>query len=198
MGRKPIHLTMTSKKTGGRQALWEAMSAQEGLFSASAIAVTCGVPSRTVQTYLEALVASGHVAKEGSGAFKIAKFTGVEAPRVRSDGTVVTQGLGREQMWRTLRGRGLGEFDFRELALMASTEAVPVTEAYANDYCIRLLKAGYLLISVKSRPGKAARYRFNPAMNTGPKPPMIQRTSMVFDQNRREIVWPKVEDLGDD
>jgi len=207
-GRKPVHLVMTAKKPGGRQAIWEVIRRWGGAFSVADISEACKAHEKTVQDYVECLRASGHVVlrlvHNGGGGhpsicgFCLVKDVGVEAPRVRADGSAVTQGLPREQMWRTMRAKSTHDFDYRDLALWSSTDDVPVAESDAQDYLKNLAKAGYLIRVVAAKTGKGAcpaRYRFDQRRNTGPKPPMVQRMKTVFDPNLRKIVWfPEVEE----
>jgi hypothetical protein len=205
-GRKPVHLTMTAKKPGGRQAIWEAIR-RLGTFSVPQLAAACKGHQKTVQDYVDCLVASRHLAflggldvlgPGGVLMLQLSRDVGVEAPRVRADGSPVTQGLPREQMWRTMRDKSAGDFDFRDLALWASTDDVAVSAVDAGDYLKHLFRAGYLILVAPAKHGKdarPARYRFNPRRNTGPKPPMVQRMKTVFDPNERKIVWfPEVEE----
>jgi hypothetical protein len=58
--------------------------------------------------------------------------------------------------------------------------------------------AGYL-IEIKKGQAQGtsrlpARFRFNPARNTGPRPPMIQRTKAVYDPNLGQVVWQEEPD----
>jgi hypothetical protein len=200
-GRKPVHLTMTTKKPGGRQAIWEAIR-RLGDFDVPQLAAACKAHQKTVQDYVDCLFASGHVAlvdrPEAGMMFSLIRDVGVEAPRVRADGSPVTQGLPREQMWRTMRNRSLGDFDYRDLALWASTDDVAVSAIDAGDYVKHLFRAGYLILAAPAKLGKKpclARYRFDMRRDTGPKPPMVQRMKTVFDPNERKIVWfPEVEE----
>jgi hypothetical protein len=200
-GRKPVHLTMTAKKPGGRQAIWEEMRRLK-IFSVSQLAAACKGHEKTVQDYVDCLFASGHVAlvdgETGTMTFALVRDVGVEAPRVRADGSPVTQGLPREQMWRTMRNKSTRDFDFRDLALWASTDEVTVSEVGAADYVKHLFKAGYLILVAPAKVGREARlarYRFDARRNSGPKPPMVQRMKTVFDPNVRKIVWfPEVEE----
>jgi hypothetical protein len=203
-GRKPVHLTMTAKKPGGRQAIWEEIRRLK-TFSVPQVAAACKGHEKTVQGYVDCLVASGHVDfaegrfdPQGASLLQLVRDVGVEAPRVRADGSAVTQGLPREQMWRTMRAKSTGDFDFRDLALWSSTDDVAVSEVDAGDYLRNLAKAGYVIQVTPAKVGKAprpARFRFDPRRNTGPKPPMVQRMKTVFDPNLRQIVWfPEVEE----
>jgi len=201
-GRKPVHLTMSAKKPGGRQAIWEEIRKLR-VFTVPQLALACKTHKKTVQSYIDCLCASGHVVETeeailGQRVYRLDRDAGVEAPRVRADGSAVTQGLPREQMWRTMRAKSTADFDYRDLAMWASTDDVPVSEVDANDYVKNLAKAGYLILVAPTKGGRGssiARYRFDQRRNTGPKPPMVQRMKTVFDPNERKIVWfPEVEE----
>ena len=207
MARKPIALY------GGvapRPRIWDACRARAGATWTSAdILEATRTPGKldgdvdrgTLQTYLYCLEAAGIITVErvetvrGAGRrkhYRLARDEGVEAPRVRRDGTRVTQGLAQEQMWRTLRMLG-ADINARELAAHASSSAAAVAESAANDYLQTLDRAGYLIRTAEGkgvgRGGVQARYRLRADKNTGPKPPMVCRTRVVFDPNLHEVVW---------
>lgn len=197
MARKPAHLEQAGPKPTGRRAVWAAIRAQRSGFTLASLERATRIHRDTIRTYLRGLEAAGYVARapdSSPAAFNLVHDIGIEAPRVTRDGKPVTQGLAREQMWRTMRMLG-GDWSWRDLAIAASVEAVPVAEADAKDYCANLARAGYLLIVAAghgaSGDSKAAptRYRFVPARNTGPRPPMVQRLSSIFDPNLGRIVW---------
>ena len=120
----------------------------------------------------------------GTGRFSSAKTyilvndMGVEAPRVRRDGTMVTQGRGREQMWETMRV--LTNFTVHDLVVFASTDDHPVATAEAEYYCRMLSYAGYL---------DCRGDNFTLVLRHGPKPPMIQRVHQIYDPNINKVVW---------
>lgn len=209
MPRKPV-----TELRGGlspRQRAWDAIRAQGGAeWNADQIVVATGdgkhldsvIDTATLQTYLLCLEKAGIVRETRrdrlAGArtrkwYVLARDEGIDAPRVRRDGTRVVQGLAQEQMWRTLRMLGAGTTNARELAAHASSSAAQVAPLAAKDYLRVLDQAGYLECT---QPGKGmgcggvqARYRLRPDMNTGPKPPMVCRTRVVFDPNLCEVVW---------
>jgi hypothetical protein len=172
MARKPVHLTAAGPAPQGREAVWASI--------------------RTLKRFTIA-EAAGYLACEGSArrfaerTFVLVRDVGVEAPRVRRDGTEVTQGRAREQMWRTMKI--VGEFSVKDLAVHASTEAVPVDAEDAKSYVHYLHLAGYLRQVQPGVPGQPARYRFIKARNTGPKAPMVQRVRQVWDPNVKQLVW---------
>jgi hypothetical protein len=208
MARKPV--TEYAGGKGPRQRIWEAIRARgDGDWTRYSIARAADVADTTVTTYCQALEKAGIVGKTGetavgnlavAGRWRLLRDEGLEAPRLRRDGTRVTLGLAQEQMWRTLRLLD-GDLNARELAAHASTEAVPVTLSAAEHYITWLAAAGYL---IRTRAGKGlgrrgkglpARYRLDPARNTGPRPPMICRARVVYDPNEDEVVWaPLVTD----
>lgn len=203
MPRKPVTEYIGGK--GPRQRVWEAIRARNGdAWTRYQIARAADVDDRTVATYLQALEKAGIVARVAEArinsltaelSFELARDEGLEAPRLRRDGSRVTQGLAQEQMWRTLRLL-TADTNARELAAHASTGAVPVAEISARDYLLALAGAGYLLCTREGkglgRGGVQARYRLKPARNTGPRPPMICRTKVVYDPNENRVVHAPV------
>ena len=194
--RKPVHLEAQGPK-GDRQSMWEVM---RKLHKAGQKITVLDVwmlgaewaPKGRVRDYVTGLVAAGYLrpvsAERGKTIqYELVKDCGLEAPRVRKDGTEVTQGRGREQMWRTIKI--VGEFSCRDLAQAASTPDFQVAETTAKDYCMMLAGAGYLTTTRKGCPGTPARYRLVPSRWTGPRAPMIQRLKQLYDPNTGEVVF---------
>lgn len=196
MARKPVHLTMgRGRLRGGRQAAWEAMRRLQR-FTTADIASAGRMEITGARDYLTSLQRGGYIAiaeiVKGGGAartyiYELVRDIGIEAPRLRKDGRPCVQGLAREQMWRTMKI--LTDFDYRDLAIAATTEDISVSEGNSRDYIHYLLTAGYLHLTAAGGPARPARYQFVRAMNTGPQPPMVQRTKVVFDPNLGRIVW---------
>ncbi len=182
---------------GSREALWAAMRRLRR-FTVRQVTEETRLGQDTARDYVRGLEAAGYLARVGTVAtgsgtvgaravvYELVRDVGVEAPRVRKDGTEVTQGRGREQMWRTMKV--LGEFSARDLAVHASTEAHAVSLEDAKHYIRYLVKAGYVAV-VLGRKGEPYRYRLLPSKNTGPRAPMIQRVRQVFDPNLGRVVW---------
>lgn len=152
----------------------------------------------SARAYMRGLEAAGYVERIGTApglvgergrrvVFKLVNDVGVHAPRVRETGEAVTQGAARDQMWRTMRI--LKEFNWRELALQASTEEQPVDPEDAKSYTKYLWRAGYLRLMEPGTGPIAARYRLMPSRYTGPKSPQVQRVHQVFDRNLNKVVW---------
>jgi len=206
MHRKPIHLTHTATKVTGRDAIWLAIRELKQ-FTYADIVIKTSENEYTVRTYLQGLNHAEYIKVIGkdhrddntqgiekpptrrrANLYKLINDIGIDAPRVRKDGTPVTQGQAREQMWRTIKI--IGEFNYTELAANASTETCLVAPHDAKSYIGNLHKAGYLHITTKAgRHTGLARYRLLPSKNTGPKPPKVQRVKNIYDPNLGKIVW---------
>ena len=171
------------KAMSGRQKMWEALKADKDCITVSGVVQRSGVHRTTVLRYLKALAQSGHLSTTDSdpgqpNIWKLEKNVGHHAPRVRKDGSQVTQGITSQQLWTAMCG--LKTFDAADLIQSASI-VIPI--ATAKDYCKRLLSAGYLKVTAKAIPaaGKLARYQL--LRNSGPQAPQVQRVQQVFDPN---------------
>ncbi|MCE7520353.1 hypothetical protein LZG37_19630 [Halomonas titanicae] len=185
-----------------RQAIWETLRDMH----AKGLAITTvdvsllmpdAVSQGRVRDYLNGLENGGYLAridvprKSGEPVqYTIIKDVGVEAPRVRKDGSTPTGGLGREQMWRTLKI--VGDCTARELADAATTPKVEIAETTANEYLRFLAAAEYVAIIRPGSPGVMTRYRLVSSRWTGPRAPMIQRTKQLYDPNTGEVVYCRV------
>ncbi len=205
--RKPVHLAAQGPKCD-RQSMWEAIRklAKAGDSITVRKVWELGAewaPRGRVREYIIGLSAAGYLEAvervPGKAVeYRLVKDCGLEAPRVRKDGTEVTQGRGREQMWRTIKI--VGEFTARDLASAASTPEHPVAESTAKDYCLMLAGAGYLATTRPGGPRTPARYRLVPSRWTGPRAPMIQRLKQLYDPNTGEVVFrrnPQTEEVDE-
>lgn len=202
--RKPAHLERVGGQTP-RQRIWAAIRLHRAEFDLTLISRTAKVEIETIRTYIKGLIAAGFVARlvadERIGIehrYSLARDNGVEAPRVDRNGNLVTQGMGTEQMWRTMQIL-TGDFDYKSLARLASTAEIEVREQTAQAYIGHLARAGYLIETKPVyRPGRGmpslpARYRLDPKMVSGPRPPMIQRSKSIYDPNLDRVVWEEVK-----
>lgn len=164
-----------------REALWKAIRELK-TFTPKEVRMETRCSVGQVEDYLKALHAAGLIERiEGErGRYALVKDPGAVAPRLRRDGSEVTVGRGREQMWRAMRV--LGSFSVRDLVVHATTEEHAVADNEAATYCQFLARAGYLV-------RKGARYLFIRSRYSGPRPPMIQRVKQVFDPNLGKVVW---------
>lgn len=192
MSRKPIN---EQQPTECRQAIWgwiRAHTVKEGPLATFTIKdIDVRLDLSSIRDYLVGLVNANYLIATHSSDQMVASLytlvndTGNDAPRVRKDGTPVTQGQGRLQMWNSMRI--LKTFTVQDLAFNSSTDDHTVAVSEAKTYCGALCKSGYLV----TRP--EGRYMLVPAMWTGPHPPQIQRTKQVYDPNLKRVVWSKIE-----
>ncbi|WFE73079.1 hypothetical protein P8S55_08265 [Halomonas sp. M1] len=187
-----------------RQLIWDAIRHQhleDGLITMQGIRIALkhqkpSLSESRISDYLRALIAGGFLVRNNpdsppatSAIYSLARDVGVEAPRVRRDGSQPPP-PGREQLWRTLKI--IGAFTGQELADAASTPQVPVAKATADEYIKMLSRAGYLQTVVEASPGVPGRYRLVPTRWTGPMAPMIRRTKQLYDPNTGEVVYSRV------
>lgn len=110
------------------------------------------------------------------------------APVERRPDFADDRGRRAQQLWTAIRA--LRQFTIRELAVAASTDAVPVTPRRAREYVGTLASAGYLAeIGQRAHPGLIARWRLMPAFNTGPKAPAtLAGGTVLYDRNLDQAV----------
>jgi hypothetical protein len=171
-----------------REAVWSAIRRLPS-FTVRDLQQETTLEISTVRDYVTGLMKAGYlrvIAESRATVYILVKNVGVDAPRVRKDGSLVTQGQGQINMWRTMFV--LRTFTVKKLAVTASTEDCIVSVNAADDYVKHLCVAGYLK-------KKDDEYFFPPHMFTGPKPPMIQKVKRVWDQNLKKVMW---SELGGD
>lgn len=180
---KPTGRRPADQSVAGRQEMWLALKRVPENITISGIANEAKVHRSTVLRYLKALTAAGYLsanpAPQGQpGTWVLIRDVGHHAPRVRADGSAVTQGEITRQLWQAMIG--LKDFDFRDLMHGSS---IDIPEATAKDYCKRLLAAGYLRVLRKADPHahRIARYRL--IRPSGPNAPQVQRVRQVYDPN---------------
>lgn len=199
MARKPVDQEAAAGKgkSYGRQAMWDAMR-EKREFTVEALAFASSRHKTSVSDYLKRLSAAGIIEECGTmpstlnphsrfqqKVYRLVNDTGNLAPRLTADGKPLIEA--RDQMWRTMKM--LSSFTSVDLAAAASTEECAVSPVDAKDYCKHLHKAGYLTLLRHPSPTAKAVYRLLPSMNTGPHAPKVQRTKLVFDPNRQEVMW---------
>lgn len=181
MSRKPVD---KQQPTECRQAVWNEIKKQGiKLFSIVDIARAVDLGESTVGDYIRGLARGGYLEKRGEH-YVMINDVGVDAPRVRKDGARVTQGIGREQLWNTMRI--LKMFTVSQLAFNSSTDDHKVMESEAKSYCFALCRAGYLS---KISPNH---YALIFTKWSGPKSPQIQKTKQVYDANLKKVVWSTI------
>lgn len=194
--RRPAKLERAGALTP-RDRIWAAIrsTSTHGQFSVAEVMVLSGQRDDTVLSYLRGLTIAGFLIagsneraaimrKRELQRFKLVRDIGVEAPRVTADGKPVTAGVGREQLWRSMRV--LKEFDCTALALAASTTAHQVAVQEAKTYVKFIYRAGYLQLAGGGKGRVAARYRFIRSRDTGPRAPLVTGEKNVIDGNTGE------------
>ena len=181
-GRRPA-----DQAFDGRQAMWLAMKKTPDQITVTELVRQTRLNRSTVTRYLKALTEAGHLehveAPVGhASAWKLIRDTGHHAPRVRADGSKVTNGEITGQIWTAMCG--LKDFDFRDLIQNASIE---IPESTAKDYCKRLLSAGYLRVLSKADPAQARIARYRLIRPSGPRAPQVQRIRQVYDPNTGDV-----------
>lgn len=150
----------------------------------------------TVSTFMRRLEAAGYIERTGEAQITLAgkrepTFRLVRqqhaTPAVSKTGKASSQGRSQQNMWNVMRRERDG-WTAAELAVSASTDDVAVTRNTALAYCTRLEQAGVLVVADKGGPGKPRRWWLKGSANTGPRPPMILRSKMVYDQNTARVI----------
>jgi len=184
-GRRPV-----DSAKDNRQMVWgvmrDAFEKGDGWMTLTVISDRARVHRKTTSDYLSCLVAGGYAERKedaalGCATWRLIRDGGHHAPRLRRDGTPVTQGTGVANIWRSMRM--LSKFSTLDLTLHSSTPSAPVSEATVKAYCTMLLATGYLRVLQKADPVKGRKAVYRLIRNDGPKPPMIQRVKQVFDPN---------------
>ena len=191
--RKPAHI----ERIGGlnkRDRIWAQIRIQRSFNVRSLHAELDDITKGSVHHYLKCLYAGGYISIISHSKpcqYNLIKDCGIEAPRLRPDGSPVNQGRVSENLWRTMKI--LKTFDWLDLSRVASTEEVQIKPVTAKRYVEALFHARYLLCIRASLPGSRAVYRFRTQMNTGSRAPMIQSDRSLYDPNLGKIVYQRGE-----
>lgn len=206
MSRQPAVVELAGGKSI-RQRIWDAIRRCEAngpqTYSTETLSRLCKVEMAPVRDYLKALTAAGyivHIHDHPEGArvksfWALNRDNGVEAPRVRRDGSEVTQGRGTEALWAAMTT--LDQFTHHFVAHLAD-----VKPSTAATYCGLLGKAGYL---EAIKPGKgtgkggiATVWRVAMAHKHKQRAPMITRLKAIYDPNTHQLVWGEGPDEAAD
>lgn len=193
-----IRAEQARKGIGGYEAMWMHMMAfdEENGFTIPEIMIRAETAYDQTRDFFIRLRRAGYLEKtdkkRGLGLIYKILLRQHRAPSLKRNGAPRRAATGRDYMWRAIRM--MGAFTAPELALAASTETTKVSLGYAENYIHHLLKAGYLKIVTPHKSGHGrtiSSYRLLASKNTGPRPPVIQGTKAVFDQNLGQVVWQK-------
>lgn len=186
--RKAVTLTPAGILTT-REKLWRAMRELK-TFRVPDLARAAGVSHReyNIQDYLRGLIKAGIVAvkerPEYQGAYAtytLVRDLGVDAPRVRRNGTVIAEPA-QEVMWRGMKI--LREFSPLDLAAHAGMGGISIKLSTAGKYCQWLARGGYL----KALGGPCDNHRYRLILDTGPKAPQVLRVKQLLDVNTGKIM----------
>lgn len=190
MTRKPVNKLRLGET---RDAVWaEIRNRGESEFTSSDIVKSVFLEQDTVRDYITGLHRAGYLGCNSvRKVYFLIKDCGIEAPRVRKDGTAVTMGLGREQIWRALGilGQKGIRFNPATLVLHSSSLTLQPSQADVKHYLRYLVAAGYVVVVTRGKSGTPAEYRMLHSKWTGPKPPQIQRVHQLYDPNSKQVVW---------
>lgn len=196
MARKPAILELIGGKST-RQRVWEAIrrladAAPDESFTVEGLSRKARVDSDAVRHLAKGLAAAGYLERtcrdtpRGSDRYRLIRDNGVEAPRVRADGSEITQGRGSEALWAAMTALDSFTADF-------VSEIARVKPSTARSYCAHLARAGYLTALV---PGKGHGRGGTPSVwcvagehRDKPRAPMITRLKAVYDPNEHRLVW---------
>lgn len=181
----------------GPQHYWRqmvALSRAGGFAIADVHGRTNGRSLRTVKQYVLYCAEHGHIVEIGERPTiknRTAKIYRVRDPRLaapicRRPDFADRRGRSAQQMWNTMRRRGL--FTARELAIHASTDVVLVKEKTARAYIASLAKAGYVLPDSKRPDGRTV-WKLMPAYARGQAAPaLLQGGRVLYDRNLNRSV----------
>lgn len=186
--RRKARLVPTGMLTT-REKLWAAMRELKH-FTVPELARAAGVDRHAynIRDYLLGLVRADILFAEPPASpgcfmvYRLQRDLGVDAPRVRRDGTVPPENA-QNRMWRAMKV--LRVFSVRDLVVHAALPEAPIAPGAALRYCQWLARGKYLAALPREK-NDVARFRF--IRDTGAKAPQILRVKQLFDANTGEIV----------
>lgn len=192
--KNSFSLPFAAKAPTDREIIWSAMRHLKAFSQYDLVLLSkCG--KGKIQDYLKGLTRAGFVERLNPGGkvgeqarYRLVRDTGVEAPRIRKDGTMLPPS-GRTRMWNVMQV--LRVFTDSELADAASLPEAPIALEEAKTYCRWLAYGGYL----KTRQGG---WMMIPAKFTGAKAPQILRVKKLFDPNIGAVVYEGPQTGRDD
>ncbi|ODT55703.1 MAG: hypothetical protein ABS59_02880 [Methylobacterium sp. SCN 67-24] len=183
----------------GPQHYWSemvALSRKAGFTITDIHKASSGRSRKTIKSYILFCVERGHIEVVGERVteknraalvYKVRNPRAV-APIERRPNFADDRGRRAQQIWTAIRA--LRQFTVAELAVAASTDAVPVSPRRSREYVGTLARAGYVAeVGNRACPGQKAHWRLMPAKNTGPlAPALIERGTVLYDRNLHQAV----------
>lgn len=184
--RKKVELGPAGELTS-REKLWKAIRELK-VFRVSELARAAHVDRGRVYVhdYLRGLIRAGIITVEALASdrrarmYTLVKDVGVDAPRVRRDGTLVPESA-QQTMWRGMKI--LRTFSPQDLVAHAAMAGITIKPSVAAHYC-EWLDRGRYLTPLHAR-GESPRYRF--FRDTGPKAPQVLRLTALYDLNLCDV-----------
>ncbi|MCR5855962.1 hypothetical protein [Mesorhizobium sp. J428] len=181
----------------GQEHLWATMMEARSAFTVGDIYKSSAESHRSnVSTYMRRLENAGYIERTAESRlgrngtsepmFCVSRRQSA-TPVISRQGDRSTVGLSQQNMWNVMRRQRAG-WTASELAVLASTDDVVVARATALAYSTRLAQAGALIVIDAGKPGTERCWRLKGSADTGPKPPKILRSKLVYDQNTSRIL----------
>lgn len=194
-----------------RQRVWMAIREHKNEFTIAQVAALGNMKVDSARDFITGLRKAAIVAElrrekvEGLSSkieviyFKLVEDYGFHAPSVDRKGNLLNQKTScNKAMWNTLRILKKA-VNANELAALSSTDEQNVSVETADSYLRFLYHAGYLLIAREAHHAvRKAKYQLKADMNTGPNPPMIQRSKQVFDPNIGQVMFREQPELEEE
>jgi hypothetical protein len=178
-----------------RQSIWLEIRQHADDFTAKQIINFTKAKGNTTRGYIASLRKAGIIQeiyrenpKKGGTPilhYSLVKDTGYQAPSVNEKGEIYEVAAKQKAMWNTLRITQMS-LTVSQLVIFSSTPEVEIFERTASVYISKLYLAGYLK-------KKGNKYQLYKHMNTGSKPPMLQKDRQVYDQNLNKVMVAKNE-----
>ena len=191
--RKPAQLEMIGGKSS-RQRIWELIRSSENKerFVGDFIIKYANVDECTYFTYIQCLLAGGYIELLQDGirrqrVYRVIKDCGLEAPRLDRQGNPVKSGRGIEAVWRTMRMMDV--LDVSILHSHVNAAGIDLAVSSIKSYVGALKRAGYLEVVMPATYNRMERVRLKANMNTGPRPPQIQKVKTVYDPNLNKVMF---------
>ncbi len=192
-GRKPIQLELVGGKPT-RQRIWEQIRKHRLGFQIATVSEHSSTSLEATKKYIQCLEKGGFILKVSDAPFEKAEYqllkdNGIESPKINSDGELITMGLAQEAMWRCLRIRK--EIDAWGIYHQVEATGIVITMDNVRRYLRMLKRAGYLRVVSPAIPHKKKTeiLALIGAMNTGPRPPQVQRVGIVYDPNLNKVMY---------
>ncbi len=184
--RKPVKLAPAGVLTT-REKLWRAIRELKTFYGPE-LESKAGLDGSTycIRDYISGLCKAGILevvepqqCPGDYARYRLCRDVGVDAPRVRRDGSAVPEPA-QQVMWRAMRV--LREFGARDLVANAAMAGITIKLTTATQYCNWLARGGYLQAPRK----RSAPYRL--VRDTGPKAPQVLQVKQLYDPNTGKIM----------